>query len=37
LSAQAVRELTAEGEALLGFVEPDMATAGIRFDDPLTS
>ncbi|HEY3611471.1 MAG TPA: winged helix DNA-binding domain-containing protein [Pseudonocardiaceae bacterium] len=36
LPARAVRELTVEGEALLGFVEPDLAAAGIRFDDPVT-
>jgi hypothetical protein len=34
LPAHAVRALTTEAEALLGFVEPD-ATATVRFDDPV--
>lgn len=36
LPARAVHELTSEGEALLGFVEPDAATAGVRFVEPVS-
>jgi hypothetical protein len=31
LSAKAVQELTAEAEALLGFVEPEADTVSVRF------
>jgi hypothetical protein len=35
LPARAVRDLTTEAEALLGFVEPD-ASASVRFDEPVS-
>jgi len=37
LSAAAVRALTTEAEALLGFLEPDADTAVVRIDDPVGS
>jgi hypothetical protein len=35
LPAAAVRELSEEAEALLGFMEPDAPTTGVRFEEPL--
>jgi hypothetical protein len=35
LAADAVRELTAEAEALLTFLEPDTPNTGVRFEEPL--
>jgi hypothetical protein len=37
LPARAVRDLTDEAQALLGFVEPEANTATVRFDDPVDS
>jgi len=37
LSAEAVRALTTEAAALLGFLEPDADTAVVRIDDPVGS
>jgi hypothetical protein len=35
LPATAVRELTEEAEAVLGFVEPDAVNPGVKFEEPL--